>query len=116
MTATLIFERSAGITDFPSASVLRFVSNFSAFAKQIWSLQKFKRATLQDTDTRVRERNDNLAVGKDPFHPSQFRHALNRAQESLAKRQNQNKTCQIHHPFSLSTLPKPFLSQTITPD
>lgn len=33
-------EHSAGITDFPSASLSLPVSSFSAFAKQIWTLGK----------------------------------------------------------------------------
>lgn len=74
MMVTPISEYSAGVTNFPSASVLLLVSNCSVFAKQIWFL--LQRVTLQDTDTCVKEKT-TLTVGKDPLHQEQFRHALN---------------------------------------
>lgn len=107
---TPISEYSAGVTDFPLASVLLLVSNCSVFAKQIWFL--LQRVTLQDTDTCVKEKT-TLTVGKDPLHQEQFRRALNHLRESPAKRQHQNQIYQIGHPLSLSNLP--FTWQRITP-
>lgn len=102
---TLTLEHAAGIRDFPSAPVLPLVSNFSAFAKRIWPLQKCKKATLQDG---VRDRSTSLTVGENPLTT----HSSGTFQ---GKRQNQPKLCQIHHPFSLRSSPNP-LSTTTTLD